>query len=114
MAVNTACDGTSLTGITYNVYIVPAPGPVPTLSNTSIPCGIITMIDKAKVTPANTAPITQTSFKTSLTEGSYVAVVEAVSATGAQGASSAPVSFTVVLRPISPAGSAGSSVTVGP
>jgi hypothetical protein len=102
-AVTQACDGSTLTGVTYNVYVIPSPGPVPTITTTSeVPCGSVTVVDKSKVTALNTAPITTTTFNSTLGEGSYVAVVEAVSITGKQGGVSGSVAFTVILRPKAP------------
>src|SRR3990172_12028161 len=64
-AVTTDCTGATISGVvTYNVYVIAAPGPIPTITTPAaeIPCGAKQIVDKTKINPINASPITTTSF----------------------------------------------------
>jgi hypothetical protein len=101
-AVTTACDGVPLTGpVTYNVYAVAGPGPIPTaLSPDASPCG---PVELATGTPLNAAPLTGTTYTAAVGDGVWTFGVEAVLASGARSGVSASVTRTVVNRGTPPA-----------
>lgn len=101
-APTTYCDGSAITGaLTYNVYA--STTPIPTVSSITVPCGMTLLVDRTKISPLNTAPISALTYHTNLTQGSYTAVVTAVdAASGMEGGPSNAASFTVVLRPSAP------------
>lgn len=101
-AVTVACDGVPLAGtVTYNVYAVAGPGPIPTaLSPDASPCGPVAL---ATGTPLNAAPLTGTAFTAAVADGVWTFGVEAVLATGARSGLSAAVTRNVLNRGMSPA-----------
>jgi hypothetical protein len=100
VAPTTNCDGTPIVGsLTYNVYIAKAPATIPTITATTVPCGASTFVDTTKITPNNTAPITTTTYQTSLPIGNYSAGVIAIDNQGNGSSFVSVINFTVVLYP---------------
>lgn len=107
-AATTDCTGAALSGTpTYNVYIIPGPGPMPTIQTANeVPCGSVTLIDISLVSRVNASPITVLTYGTTLAEGTYTAAVETVTSTGTRGGFDS-LTFSVTLR-----GRAGGNVKV--
>lgn len=101
-AVTTNCLGLPLSGILYNVYVVPGPGPMPQITTppTEIPCGSRQLIDATLVVPVNSLPLSVTTYQVVLGEGQWTAAVESVSSTGSRGGFLS-ITFRVVDRPAS-------------
>ena len=93
------CDGQPFNNpLTYNVYAILAPGPIPTIDSpsTEAPCGSIARIDQSLLPPLNAVPIIALTFDAILPEGDYIGAVEAVTNAGVRG-SFATATFTVIL-----------------
>jgi len=101
-AVTTACDGVPLVGaVTYNIYAVSGPGPIPTTSSPDAsPCGPVAL---ASGTPLNASPIAATTYTAAVADGVWTFAVEAVLAGGARSGLSAAVTRTVTNRGTAPA-----------
>lgn len=92
--VTTACNGHTLSGVTYSVYIQPSTGSIPTKSTSIVGCtGTFNIVDTTKVT-ATTTNVSGTSYNSTVGVGSYIVVVEAVAAT-VQGIASTQTAFQV-------------------
>jgi len=108
--VTTDCEGLALSGVTYNLYVVPGPGPVPTVASADeLPCGVVQIIDHTLVSPINQAPLSTTSYQVLLADGEHTAAVEALNSVGSASAASNQKTFTVRSRPGVP-----QSFVVGP
>jgi hypothetical protein len=96
-AVVTACDGVPLVGaVTYNVYAVSGPGPIPTTtSSDASPCGLVALASGA---PLNPAPLVATTYTAAVSDGVWTFGVEAVLASGARSGVSNAVTRTVTNR----------------
>lgn len=91
-SVVTACNGTTLTGVTYNVYI--STSAIPTTSSSVTGCtGTFNFVDTTKITATATA-LTTLSYNSTVGIGSYFTVIEAVAAT-VKGIASVPTAFQV-------------------
>jgi hypothetical protein len=107
--VTTDCLGGSISGLSYNVYIITGTGPFPTTqTGGEIPCGDLTLINSSLIAPDNPTPITTTIYQVILPEGTYSVAVEAVTASGRRGPFT-QASFNVVLR-----GASVNNLLVGP
>lgn len=102
VAVN--CNGEAITGVRYNVYGVPGPGPIPAVTSPAPPppsipleqpCGPVRL---ATGTPLNAAPLTATTFNAIVPDGVWTFAVETVLSTGARGGLSEAVTVTVHNR----------------
>ena len=96
--VTTNCLDQPLTNVQYNLYIIPGPGPVPTITITDIPCGDTILVDNTQHQPVNPTPITGTTFQIDLPPGQYTGVVEAV-VNGTVRGGFTSVTFQVIERP---------------
>lgn len=100
----TACNGSTLTGVTYNVYIQPSTGSIPTTSSTVTGCtGTFNFVDLTKITKTNATAVSGITYNAALGIGSYIVIVEAV-ASGVQGIASAQSTFQVQNVPNSVTG----------
>src|SRR3990172_11961672 len=100
-AVTKDCTGATLTGtVSYNVYAVSGQGPVPVVSEGSgeLPCGVVSVADRTKVQPLNSAPITAISYKAMVADGVWTFAVETLGSNGAPSALSAQVTKSVKNR----------------
>src|SRR3990172_5095053 len=88
-AVTKDCTGATFTGtVTYNVYAVSGQGPVPVVSEGSgeIPCGVVSVADRTKVQPLNSAPITALTYRAMVSDGVWTFAVETLGPNGAPSA----------------------------
>lgn len=109
-AVSDNCLGQPINqAVTYNIYLVIGPGPIPTIAVDDIPCGTTVVADRSLIQPENASPISGTNHRIDLPEGTYTVAVEAVTASGNRGALSMPVTFQVRGRPQTAGG-----LSVGP
>lgn len=82
--VTLTCDGNPIT-VTYNLYAVAGPGPMPTIKEGAgtVPCGEFDKIDTAQALKLNATPIAGPPMKVTVpAEGQWTFCVEAVKASG--------------------------------
>ena len=100
-AVTKDCMGAALIGtVSYNVYAVSGQGPVPVVSEGSgeIPCGVVSVADRAKVQPLNPTPTTAITYRAMVADGVWTFAVETLGPNGAPSALSAQVTKSVKNR----------------
>lgn len=98
--VTTACDGSTLTGVKYNVYAVSGAGPIPTTdSSNDPPCGVVKL---ASGSPLNATLIAGPPYQAVVANGVWTFAVEAVGSDGSRSGLSNQVTVTVTGRPAPP------------
>ena len=97
-SVITDCTGAILSDpVTYNVYGVPGPGPIPTSQSIDTsPCGVINL---ATGSPLNSTPITGTSYHAVVPDGLWTFGVEAIGMNGGRSGLSGQATKAVLGRP---------------
>jgi len=92
-AVALDCTGKAITGVTYNVYAVSGPGPIPTAPSPDV--GDCAKPSLATGLPLNAQPLTSPSYHAVVPDGIWTFAVEVVTTSGARSGLSNALTLTV-------------------